>query len=114
MRRYNRVCKDCGARFSVLASEIPSPIGPRERLGHLHSAYRTDDGREFSAYTGDPAKLIYRCACGLLKTALPVVGRYRAETKCDGRCTAATGHDCECSCGGKNHGSGSAPVREVA
>jgi hypothetical protein len=26
--------------------------------------------------------------------------------KCDGRCTHAKGHDCECSCGGKNHGRG--------
>lgn len=24
--------------------------------------------------------------------------------KCDARCMNATGHDCECSCGGKNHG----------
>lgn len=27
-------------------------------------------------------------------------------TPCDGRCTHAKGHECECSCGGKNHGSG--------
>ena len=25
--------------------------------------------------------------------------------KCDARCTTATGHKCECSCGGKFHGS---------
>lgn len=24
--------------------------------------------------------------------------------KCDARCMNAKGHDCECSCGGKNHG----------
>lgn len=24
--------------------------------------------------------------------------------KCDARCLNATGHNCECSCGGKNHG----------
>ena len=24
--------------------------------------------------------------------------------KCDARCMGATWHDCECSCGGKNHG----------
>ncbi len=24
--------------------------------------------------------------------------------KCDARCASATGHVCECSCGGKNHG----------
>lgn len=24
--------------------------------------------------------------------------------KCDARCLNATGHNCECQCGGKNHG----------
>jgi len=27
--------------------------------------------------------------------------------KCDSRCLNATGHNCECSCGGKFHGAGS-------
>jgi hypothetical protein len=27
--------------------------------------------------------------------------------KCDARCQHAKGHNCECSCGGKNHGIGS-------
>ena len=27
--------------------------------------------------------------------------------KCDGRCIHAKGHNCECSCGGANHGIGS-------
>jgi hypothetical protein len=27
--------------------------------------------------------------------------------KCDARCQHAKGHECECSCGGKNHGIGS-------
>jgi hypothetical protein len=35
----------------------------------------------------------------------PVLGRYNASKKCDGRCTSATGHNCECQCGGRNHGS---------
>ena len=26
--------------------------------------------------------------------------------KCDARCLNAKGHQCECSCGGKNHGAG--------
>jgi len=32
--------------------------------------------------------------------------KYHYETPCDGRCTHATGPECECSCGGANHGSG--------
>lgn len=27
------------------------------------------------------------------------------DQPCDARCTSAKGHNCECSCGGKNHGS---------
>ena len=32
-----------------------------------------------------------------------VVG-YVTATTCDSRCTSATGHQCECACGGRNHG----------
>jgi hypothetical protein len=29
-----------------------------------------------------------------------------SKHKCDARCLHATGHVCECACGGKNHGAG--------
>jgi hypothetical protein len=35
---------------------------------------------------------------GILKAFL------KPEQPCDARCTNARGHNCECSCGGKNHG----------
>jgi hypothetical protein len=38
---------------------------------------------------------------------LQIHGHYVADKPCDGRCIGATGHNCECSCGGKNHGIGS-------
>lgn len=31
-------------------------------------------------------------------------GRYSADHKCDARCINAKGPNCECSCGGHNHG----------
>lgn len=34
----------------------------------------------------------------------PLYGKYVPETICNSKCTGATGHNCECSCGGKNHG----------
>lgn len=34
----------------------------------------------------------------------PVKGVVNVNRSCDGRCMAATGGDCECSCGGANHG----------
>jgi hypothetical protein len=43
------------------------------------------------------------CACGEMVTAKQVFGSV-SDTPCDGRCMNATGPDCECSCGGHNHG----------
>lgn len=36
--------------------------------------------------------------------AKAVHGRRSDAVKCDRRCTGARGHDCECSCGGAQHG----------
>ncbi len=33
-----------------------------------------------------------------------VDGTLNPDHKCDVRCTSAKGHNCECSCGGANHG----------
>jgi len=52
------------------------------------------------------------CICGLCNGPLDymgaVVGRRltveSSECPCDARCTNARGPDCECSCGGANHG----------
>lgn len=52
-----------------------------------------------------------KCACG---GALESMGRIRGDTwgntatrcACDARCTCASGPNCDCSCGGANHGSG--------
>lgn len=34
-----------------------------------------------------------------------IQGIVNAEHICDSRCTNARGHNCECACGGANHGS---------
>lgn len=34
----------------------------------------------------------------------PIDGRVNPDHPCDARCTGATGHNCECACGGANHG----------
>lgn len=33
-----------------------------------------------------------------------VKGEFSADRVCDSRCTSAIGHNCECQCGGANHG----------
>lgn len=47
------------------------------------------------------------CKCGWHVTCQPVRGRV-SHHKCGPKCVNATGHDCECQCGGKNHGRGHA------
>lgn len=37
-----------------------------------------------------------------------IEGRHNPAIVCDGRCMGATGHSCECSCGGANHGANKA------
>lgn len=54
------------------------------------------------------------CTCGQKHWATRVI-EYKAfarKHECDARCLNATGRvmKCECSCGGKNHGRGSAAV----
>lgn len=46
------------------------------------------------------------CHCGAYMEARPIRGRYSAAHKCGSRCTHAKSGDCECQCGGTNHGKG--------
>lgn len=46
---------------------------------------------------------------GIHSATMPVTRKifYKSNPslhKCDARCMSAIGHNCECSCGGKNHG----------
>lgn len=59
----------------------------------------------YGRYTATESWPTVVCSCG---RAYPMISRIKAITtdhKCDSRCTSAKGHNCECSCGGKNHGS---------
>lgn len=42
--------------------------------------------------------------CGAAMMVQAVAGTYSAEHICGARCLASTGPNCECSCGGRNHG----------
>lgn len=59
-------------------------------------------GGKPTEYGGDPLGL---CPwCGESMGHGIIYGTYNSEVECDARCTGAHGHNCECSCGGKNHG----------
>ena len=103
-RRYNGKCK-CGAKFSILASEV-SFIGPEKWIGDRGVELSATNGYNYPLYCG---AAIYTCpGCKMLRYARPVLGKFRAEKKCNALCLSAIGHSCECSCGGKNHGAGHA------
>lgn len=44
--------------------------------------------------------------CGKIMSYGQLKAVLRPECPCDTRCTGARGHNCECSCGGANHGTG--------
>ena len=44
------------------------------------------------------------CAKVIWVAAYRVSGKHSDSRECDPRCTGASGHSCECSCSGKNHG----------
>lgn len=47
----------------------------------------------------------HKCAsCGREHARGNVVRGFKTDHVCDARCMNATGPNCECSCGGKNHG----------
>ena len=61
--------------------------------------------RSFSGITTQPPA--DRCiTCKQLTAGTAIRGRYSAVHACDARCIYAKGPNCECSCGGANHGVG--------
>lgn len=68
--------------------------------------YCSDKIAPVSKSTRFEGEVAVDCACGKALRFVDVKGTYRADKKCDARCLNSTGHVCECSCGGKNHGAG--------
>lgn len=54
-------------------------------------------------YHDRPGELWVGCPCGTRVAARKIRGR-KTDHKCDAKCESATGHSCECACGGANHG----------
>lgn len=42
--------------------------------------------------------------CGKTLLMSPVAGTLREDVPCSAKCTGATGHVCDCACGGLSHG----------
>jgi len=100
--RHNGKCK-CGAKHTALLT----PTG-HQRAGANDTRYAwvSEKGAQVLGGRVHVAAPCVDCACGKRIYLRPVQGTYVAEKPCNAKCTGATGHVCECSCGGKNHGAG--------
>ena len=107
---YN--CKRC-----KLGVRVDYPI--RYSNGYRSTYFRKDErgqqvsqgvwiqssgGGKPTVYGGDPLGVC--TGCGKMMSFGQLVGTRNDSVPCDGRCTGARGHSCDCSCGGKNHGAG--------
>ena len=81
----------CGARTSA--------------FGSVHDAYAGRNGLSVDKW----GEFVATCTCGAVRRVKAVRGVFSAKHKCSAKCLSATGHDCECECGGKNHGAGATP-----
>lgn len=61
-------------------------------------------GRWFGMHKDYPTGV--KCLCGRDMVGRPVKGHVNPSVPCNAKCVNAIGPDCECSCGGANHGSG--------
>lgn len=112
MKRHNAKCKRCKAAHSILATHARRADGCHETvaINAVHAGvwfapttlvHVDADGFKHLGHEGGIARV---CECGAQLILRPVRGILRTSIKCDARCAHATGHDCECACGGKNHG----------
>lgn len=113
-RRHNGKCTKCSRFLSVLAARKPG-----SRDGATMCTMVTDAGMEIPhcynvvvrKKNGSQIRaqqIAFTCPCGERVTLFPVAGTLVPDHKCDARCEHATGHNCECACGGKNHGKANA------
>ncbi len=106
MPRFNsKKCVTCGTVTSVFIPLEPSRnyrlVPGKHGMDQMVSA---DTGVEYVYQNG---RLLMPCrGCGRLRSTSRVIGVIRSDRPCNAKCLGATGHHCECACGGKNHGAG--------
>ncbi len=112
--RYNGKCHRCKSVVSIfgVCTKVGKAVFVVTAAGEQH---RRHAGVELSVpcvkCNANPALVGLNGYNG--ENALPhtlvckrVNGVYRPEIPCSAKCVGATGHNCECACGGKNHGAG--------
>lgn len=100
IQRYSCRCKLCKARFTTtVASHVKAFTSHGltcQRFKDLMQLRLSESSRHTWDGEADQLRWYFEHR--------QIDGRFNADVKCDGRCMGATGHNCECSCGGANHG----------
>lgn len=92
--RHALTCERFAARLSVRVAERTRVVA-----------------NSTSEYSKRPENILRDCVYNMraLYLTFERVKGFKVETvPCDARCTGARGHNCECSCGGANHGKANA------
>lgn len=102
-KRYNGKCKSCSrAHTAVILKRVNNVTV--DGVGAY--AYLSEQGETLTSAGISSLDPAVTCACGKRVKLMPVKGRYNPDVACNVKCTASKGFNCECSCGGRNHGSG--------
>ena len=100
-------CKKCKA-----ARRVEYPVTVRTEYFNRWQAggvalQGIETRRFYGEYANETRRSTYppdlQC-CGKSMSSNVIKGIRNDAIKCDARCENAKGHNCECSCGGKNHG----------
>ena len=94
-------CRLCGSRWTAKRDDLESSYA---RHGETCTRYQATLKR-WTAGGRDESAARWSLANSYMDRR-EIIGTFKAGVKCDARCQGAIGHDCECSCGGANHGIG--------
>jgi hypothetical protein len=99
--RYIAKCKTCSTHTSALVSADDF------RAAQMFEGFpktQPEPAGRFRFVNGFSCVLCR--GCSKPRIAKPVAGKISVKHVCGAKCLNSTGHVCECSCGGKNHGAG--------
>ena len=112
--RHNGSCAVCKARVSVgvraksalwLHEAVGAVLGaPMVTLPSVAGSISHVSLDESDCWVPTIGGRPVRECCGREVTLRAVVGKFSVGHKCDARCETSKGHNCECACGGANHG----------
>lgn len=101
--------KGCSCRLHI---EVPMMLDRWTEVHHNHAFGTSREVPKSRQYPANPfgkywmpSALAQHCIFHKREIRwVPVNGSYSESHKCDARCMNATGPNCECACGGANHG----------